>query len=84
MINLRRPLSLVLAGAEWSTNNIERDGTLITANGSNVANRFAKEILAACLAPNALLLSQEIARVLRATRLPALDAAEGHDADEAL
>lgn len=38
---------LVQAGADWTMNDVERDGMLITANGPNVSKRFGKEILAA-------------------------------------
>ena len=38
---------LVQAGADWTTNDIERDGLLITANGPNVSKRFGTEVLAA-------------------------------------
>lgn len=39
--------TLVQAGADWTTNDIERDGKLITANGPAATKRFGKEILAA-------------------------------------
>lgn len=39
--------ALTLAGADWTMNDVERDGLLITANASTSAQRFGKAILAA-------------------------------------
>ena len=42
-----RRKAIMQAGADWTMNDVARDGQLITANSSAVTKRFGKEILAA-------------------------------------